>query len=436
MDTITHGISKLGNALTSSQGTGSASLKGQNVLITGASMGIGAAIAKRLAHEQANLILFARSADKLQSLAQEIHDIAGDKNHVIATVVDVTDYNALETAIKNVVDHLESKQIDVLINNAGLALGAPAPFPDLKIEDVITMTSTNINGYMFTAYAVLNAGKMKERKKGTILNITSTTGLEVPPFPGEAVYHSSKAAQEAFTNVLRTELQDSNIKVLALRPGVVATHFHEQRVGYDMSKYDEFMQGFEPLVADDVAEAAAFMLSTRERVSVKALDVVPTAQRSLQVFDRKWNERSYGVTRRMDTSDGELVPRKENKHRDVSHGGQVQPEVAHGGQLGGDVPPGGALASGGQISHGGQVGLAQEVPMREGEQVAHGGQPAAGEQPAFGGQPASGGQVTHGGETESGAQLASGQELATRGETAPVMVDPEEGEVRLESSAT
>ena len=153
------------------------------------------------------------------------------------------------------------------------------------------MTGTNINGFMFAAYAVLNEGKMKERNRGTILNVTSTTALEVPPFPGEAVYHASKACQEAFGNFLRTELLGTDIKVIALRPGVVATNFHEQRVGYDKSQYDDFMQGFEPLVADDVAEAAVFMLNQKERVSVKALDIVPTAQRSLPVFDRQWNER-------------------------------------------------------------------------------------------------------------------------------------------------
>ncbi|KAF4556745.1 Short chain dehydrogenase-like protein 51 [Elsinoe fawcettii] len=157
------------------------------------------------------------------------------------------------------------------------------------------MTATNINGYMFAAHAVLKAGGMLERKHGIILNITSTTGLEVPPFPGEAVYHSCKAAQEAFSNVLRTELQETSIKVLAVRPGVVATNFHEQRVGYDKDLYDDFMSGFEPLVAEDVADAVAFVLSTPERVSVKAIDVVPTAQRSLQVFDRQWNDRQQGT---------------------------------------------------------------------------------------------------------------------------------------------
>ncbi|KAF2142704.1 uncharacterized protein K452DRAFT_9455 [Aplosporella prunicola CBS 121167] len=260
------------------------SLKGQNVLITGASMGIGAAIAKRLAQEDATLILFARSKDKLSQLASELGN-----ERVVTASVDVQDHAALDSAIKDAVQ--KTGPLDVLINNAGLAIGAPAAFPDLAITDIITMTGTNINGYMFAAYAALNAGGMRVRGRGTILNVTSTTGLEVPPFPGEAVYHASKAAQEAFTNVLRTELQDSNIKVLALRPGVVATNFHELRVGYDKKQYDDFMAGFEPLVADEVADAAAFMLSQPEKVSIKALDVVPTAQRSLQVFDRKWNER-------------------------------------------------------------------------------------------------------------------------------------------------
>ncbi|KAF2868733.1 NADP-dependent L-serine/L-allo-threonine dehydrogenase ydfG [Massariosphaeria phaeospora] len=266
------------------------SLKGQNVLITGASMGIGAAIARRLAREQANLILFARSSDKLNVLTEELRDISSDSITIYVSTVDVREHSQLSQAVANVVQ--EAGHIDILINNAGLALGAPAPFPDLKIEDIITMTSTNINGMMFTTYAVLNEGKMKERGKGTILNVTSTTALEVPPFPGEAVYHSSKAAQEAFTNVLRSELVGTNIKVLALRPGVVATNFHELRVGYDKAKYESFIQGYEPLVADDVAEAAVFMLCTKERVSVKALDVVPSAQRTLQVFDREWNERN------------------------------------------------------------------------------------------------------------------------------------------------
>lgn len=127
---------------------------------------------------------------------------------------------------------------------AGLALGAPNIFHNLKINDIQTMISTNVNGPMYTTHSVLNRS-MIARSSGTILNITSVTGLEVPPFPGEAVYHSNKAAQEAFTNALRNELVGTNIKVLALRPGCVQTNFHSQRVGHDRVMYEGFFEGYE-----------------------------------------------------------------------------------------------------------------------------------------------------------------------------------------------
>ncbi|KAJ4988829.1 NADP-dependent L-serine/L-allo-threonine dehydrogenase ydfG [Stagonosporopsis vannaccii] len=264
------------------------SLENQNIIITGASMGIGATIARRLASESANLVLFARSEDKLKNVAQLCLQ-ARSNIKVHTASVDVSDHESLRKAVSNAVNELGP--IDVLVNNAGLAVGAPNTFPDLAIDQINTMSGTNINGFMYATYAALNEGKMKERNKGTILNVTSTTGLEVPPFPGEAVYHASKAFQEAFSNVLRTELVGTDIKVLALRPGVTATNFHELRVGYDKGQYDSFMEGFEPLVSEDIAEGAVFMLNQKERVSIKALDIVPTAQRSLQVIDKNWNQR-------------------------------------------------------------------------------------------------------------------------------------------------
>ena len=204
------------------------SLKDKNVLITGASIGIGAAIAHRLAAEGANLILFSRTESKLKELANEIQNKHGNDTKVFTSAVDVSSHESVTNGVKEAVK--EVGPIDVLINNAGLAIGAPNAFPDLKIEDIVTMTSTNVNGYLFATYAALNEGGMKERNQGTILNVTSTTALEVPPFPGESIYHASKRFQEGFTDALRTELVGTNIKVLALRPGVVATHFHEQRV--------------------------------------------------------------------------------------------------------------------------------------------------------------------------------------------------------------
>jgi 3-hydroxy acid dehydrogenase/malonic semialdehyde reductase len=270
-------------------------LKDRTVLITGASQGIGRSIALAFAKQSpATFILFSRSTERLSAVASELSKI-DSKIQVIIQSVDVASPDSIQKALSAALSKANQSRIDVLVNNAGIAIGAPRSFPELTIDEINTMLSTNVNGYMYVTHAVLNAGGMFKAKRGTILNITSVTGLEVPPFPGEAVYHTSKAAQEAFTNVLRTELQCTNIKVLALRPGIVAnTNFHELRVGHEKGKdlYDEFMKGIQPLEPDDIAEAAVYMLSQPEAVSVKALDVIPSSQRSLASFDRTWNERN------------------------------------------------------------------------------------------------------------------------------------------------
>jgi len=266
-------------------------LEDKTVLLTGASMGIGEAIANALADRGASLVLLSRSEDKLDTLAQRL-STAYPGTKIIYRAADVGSFGDVDSAVASAVEEIGI--IDILINNAGLALGAPARFHELKIQDVITMSNTNINGTMFVTHSVLNRSMMKQKPgKGTILNVTSTTALEAPPFPGEAVYHASKAFQEGFTNSLRNELVETDIKVLALRPGVVATHFHTQRVGFDKEQYNSFIEGYDPLIAEDVAHAAVYMLDQSERISIKALDVVPTAQRSLNVFDRTWSDRSH-----------------------------------------------------------------------------------------------------------------------------------------------
>ncbi|KAK4580134.1 hypothetical protein LTR86_000337 [Recurvomyces mirabilis] len=283
-------------------------LNGRTVLITGASMGIGRAIALAYAAEGAHLALLARSTDKLQAVAKEASSIAKSKGHEITTSVqtaDVRDASSIQRAFSAAAKDLSidisgGGSFDILINNAGLALGAPATFHEQSIEDISTMIQTNIFGFMVAAHAMLNEGGMAKAARGTIINVTSTTGLEVPPFPGEAVYHSSKACQEAFSNVLRNETVGTNIRILTLRPGVVQTNFHEQRVGYDQGQYDGFMDGIEALVAEDVAKAAVWMVQSEERVSIRALDVIPSSQRTLQVFDRDWEKRNKEGGRNLD----------------------------------------------------------------------------------------------------------------------------------------
>lgn len=152
------------------------------------------------------------------------------------------------------------------------------------------MSGTNINGVMFASHSVLNHS-MWPRKKGAIINVSSVTGLECPPFDGEAVYHASKAFLEGFSNSLRMETAGADIKVMTLRPGCVVTHFHLQRVKYDQDAMDDFLRGYEPLVAEDLADSVLYMLTLPDRVTIKSLDCVPTAQRALTRFDREWNDR-------------------------------------------------------------------------------------------------------------------------------------------------
>ncbi|GIC92807.1 SDR family oxidoreductase [Aspergillus udagawae] len=266
------------------------SLRGQTALITGASMGIGEAVALALANVGANLVLLSRSKDKLETVREKIMKQHPDVK--IGTYpVDIQDYSLVDAAIESAIS--EIGHIDILINNAGLALGAPARFWELPVELIRQMNGTNISGLMYTTYFVLNKC-MWPRKQGTIINVSSVTGLECPPFDGETVYHANKACIEGFSNSLRMETAGSNIRVLVLRPGCVATHFHLQRVKYNQDAMDEFFYGYDPLAADDLADAVLYMLSRPERISVKALDCVPTAQRALTRFDRDWNDRNKG----------------------------------------------------------------------------------------------------------------------------------------------
>jgi len=156
------------------------------------------------------------------------------------------------------------------------------------------MNDTNINGTMFITHAVLNASMITgTRKKGTILTISSSSGIEVPPVAGKTVYHANKVCQEGFCNALRNELSGTDIRVLVLRPGGVDTEFHGKAFveGNTEEMVGKLMDGWTPLQVSEVADAAIYMLQQPLNVSIKAMDVYPTAQRSLACFDREWNKR-------------------------------------------------------------------------------------------------------------------------------------------------
>ncbi|KAG8168616.1 hypothetical protein KVR01_001365 [Diaporthe batatas] len=145
-----------------------------------------------------------------------------------------------------------------LIESAGLLFAAPKLFPEQRIADIPTMVNTNINGIPYTSHAFLNEGGMP----------SATKGADRQDYGG--YWARFKAPHEALTNILRNELKDTDIKVLAVRSGVVATKLYKQRVQNDKGSYEGFIDGYEPLVADDTA---AVVLERPERLSVKTLGV-------------------------------------------------------------------------------------------------------------------------------------------------------------------
>ncbi|GFF57950.1 uncharacterized oxidoreductase YMR226C [Aspergillus udagawae] len=163
------------------------SLRGQTALITGASMGIGEAVALALANVGANLVLLSRSKDKLETVREKIMKQHPDVK--IGTYpVDIQDYSLVDAAIESAIS--EIGHIDILINNAGLALGAPARFWELPVELIRQMNGTNISGLMYTTYFVLNKC-MWPRKQGTIIRLQ---GLSAPPLTGRLTTTPTKLA--------------------------------------------------------------------------------------------------------------------------------------------------------------------------------------------------------------------------------------------------
>lgn len=186
----------------------------QKVLITGASSGIGLSMANRFLREGAEVVNLSRSTHDEEPSGK-------GQRHVRNISCDISDYTTTLAAVE--VLHKEGWIPDVLINNAGIALGAPNVFWDQSIEEIHKVIGVNVLGVVNVTYAVMRL-LIVPAGKGTILNISSVTGLEVPiKGMGEVSYHSSKAFLEGFTNALRNETIGTDIRILTLRPGFVRT---------------------------------------------------------------------------------------------------------------------------------------------------------------------------------------------------------------------
>lgn len=253
-------------------------IKGKLVLITGASSGIGLACARRFAAEGADLILWARRVERLEQLAAELERSCGVSARFAR--LDVRDREAVNRAAGALIR--EGLVPDVLINNAGLAAGLDK-LHEGDPDDWDRMIDTNIKGLLNVTRAILPA--MVERGRGHIVNIGSVAGHLV--YPKGNVYNATKFAVRALTEGMSLDLVGTPIRVSSIDPGMVETEFSLVRFHGDAGQAAEVYRGLQPLTADDVADAVAYVVNLPEHVNVLNLVMYPTAQRNVYVVHRE-----------------------------------------------------------------------------------------------------------------------------------------------------
>lgn len=247
-------------------------------LITGATSGIGEAVAYKLAEKGYDLIITGRRESRLQGLSHELC-----KSFPIRTLPLSFDVRVLEDVEKYILNLPQDwKDIDVLVNNAGLAVGLNTIDAGIY-DDWDRMIDTNIKGLLYMTKVVSNL--MIPNKKGHIINLCSIAGKEV--YPNGNVYCATKHAVDAITKSTRIDLLPHNIRVSQICPGAVETEFSEVRFKGDKDRAAMVYKGFEPLKAEDIANAILFMIECPPHVNINDMVIMPTAQANSSIFNKK-----------------------------------------------------------------------------------------------------------------------------------------------------
>jgi hypothetical protein len=238
------------------------------ILITGASSGFGKATATKFAAGGWNVILTGRRKEKLDELAKALEANYGIKT--LCLNFDVQDKKAVFDNLQNL--PTEWQAINILVNNAGLALGRDS-FENANLEDWETMIDTNVKGLLYASKAVL---PMLIKEKGHIINIGSTAGKEV--YKDGNVYCASKHAVDAISKAQRIDLLPYQIKVTAIHPGAADTEFSVVRFKGDAEKANAVYNGYTPLMAEDIADTVWYVANTPAHVCINDLVITCVAQ--------------------------------------------------------------------------------------------------------------------------------------------------------------
>ena len=247
----------------------------KTVFITGATSGIGRACAEIFAQNNFNIIITGRREALLKKAKAEIEDKFAV--NVKTLCFDVQNKEAVFNAIAEVDENLS---IDILINNAGLALGRDA-FDEADITDWETMMNTNVNGLLYVSRALLPFIK---KSKGHIINLGSVAGKEV--YENGNVYCASKYAVDAISQAMRIDLLKHNIKVTSINPGAVETEFSIVRFKGDEKKAEAAYKNYIPLTANDIADTIFYCANLPSHVCINDLTITCLQQANTYLFNK------------------------------------------------------------------------------------------------------------------------------------------------------
>ena len=254
-------------------------INNKTILITGATSGIGKQLATDLAPYKVNLILVGRTTSKLDELKSSLSKSTDCR--IDTYTLDVRNRKDVETTIATI---LQTHTIDILINNAGLALGL-SKVHEGDIDQWDNMIDTNVKGLLYVSKPVI--AHMLEKPTAHIVNIGSVAGKTA--YPNGNAYCASKSAVHSIGESMNADLLGTNIKVTTIAPGAVDTNFSKVRFDGDMDKADAVYDGYTPLSAGDIASAIISVLNTPAHVNIQYMDIMPTAQRNPYLLDRSGN---------------------------------------------------------------------------------------------------------------------------------------------------
>ncbi|MDR9827189.1 SDR family NAD(P)-dependent oxidoreductase [Vibrio sp. FNV 38] len=237
------------------------------VLITGATSGFGQAAARRFAEQGYQLILTGRRQSRLDALADELTPSCS----VYTSALDVRDSNSIVQMVADLPEQYQN--IEILINNAGLALGASAA-NEASLEDWHTMIDTNVTGLVNVTHALLPI--LLEQPKATIINLASIAANWC--YPGAHVYGASKAFVAQFSRNLRSDFAGTGLRVTSLEPGLSESEFSLVRFNGDQEKYNQIYNGTNPIQPEDIADIMLWVAEQPSHLNINSLEVMPTSQ--------------------------------------------------------------------------------------------------------------------------------------------------------------